>query len=116
MHLTKRLLVVLLHADNAITLMDSSAHQSLSPPALTGGLGSRHGGRYAQMSSCTLPSAGHQRAPLLTLWHNWQTVRCRLTLLFQCGLVASTEKRKQGTFSHALLERWIDGLAPKKLL
>lgn len=36
--------------------------------------------------SAILPSANHQGVPLLGPWHNWQTVRCHLTPLFQCSL------------------------------
>lgn len=46
--------------------------------------------RCSYKGSAILPSADHRGVPLLALWHNWQTARCHLTPLFQCGLFPSS--------------------------
>lgn len=46
--------------------------------------------------SAILPSTVQQGVPLLALWHNWQTERCHLTLLFQCGLFLSSHPEWRG--------------------
>lgn len=87
-------------------IKDSSVHQSALFPSLTSAVRSCDCTSAAPgslwLTSCTEPQLFSPQptqpgVPLLAPWHNWQTVRCHLTLLFQCGLFPSTfSQHKKG--------------------
>lgn len=81
----------------ACVIKNSSVLASCSTSRVTSSESSSaaRGTRWPYKGSAILPSASHQGDSLLALWHNWQTVWCHLTPLFQCSLFPSSlVKRK----------------------